>query len=351
LDKEETRNSGINPDVENEIEKAINEELPDIEAKEDEDVDMYESLQDFKGDIADFKDDIKDFAGDIADFADDIKDAIFDDDDDVVGQADNPYETRKYRVFEIIQIGQTRDLPSRAFDIFISLVIISNITVLFLETFDELAEYQGLFSVIETVTVLIFCVEYFLRIWTSNFLYPEVSKRKALIKFLKSYDGIVDLLTILPFFFLSGAVVFRMLRVARVFHMFRINTRYDSFNVIKEVLYQKRNQLASSMFIIFMLMLASSLCMYSVEHDAQPEAFKNAFSGIWWSMSTLLTVGYGDIYPVTFIGQAMAIGIAILGVAAVAIPTGILSAGFVEHYNRFQNEMARQNVIQPEDSE
>ena len=125
-----------------------------------------------------------------------------------------------------------------------------------------------------------------------------------------------------------------MLRVARIFHLFRLNARYDSFNVITTVLYEKRNQIISSVFIVVILMLASSLCMYSVEHDAQPEVFRNAFSGIWWSMSTLLTVGYGDIYPVTTLGRVMAICIAYLGVGAVAIPTGIISAGFVEQYQR-----------------
>ena len=74
--------------------------------------------------------------------------------------------------------------------------------------------------------------------------------------------------------------------------------------------------------------------MYSVEHDAQPEVFRNAFSGVWWSMSTLLTVGYGDIYPITTLGRLMAICIAYLGVGVVAIPTGIISAGFVEQYQR-----------------
>lgn len=129
-------------------------------------------------------------------------------------------------------------------------------------------------------------------------------------------------------------VIFRMLRVARIFHLFRLNARYDSFNVITTVLYEKRNQIISSLFIVLILMLASSLCMYSVEHDAQPNVFRNAFSGIWWSMSTLLTVGYGDIYPITTLGRVMAICIAYLGVGAVAIPTGIISAGFVEQYQR-----------------
>ena len=125
-----------------------------------------------------------------------------------------------------------------------------------------------------------------------------------------------------------------MLRVARIFHLFRLNAKYDSFNVITTVLYEKKNQIISSLFIVLILMLASSLCMYSVEHKAQPTVFRNAFSGIWWSMSTLLTVGYGDIYPVTTLGRVMAICIAYLGVGAVAIPTGIISAGFVEQYQR-----------------
>ena len=125
-----------------------------------------------------------------------------------------------------------------------------------------------------------------------------------------------------------------MLRVARIFHLFRLNAKYDSFNVITTVLYEKRNQIISSVFIVLILMLASSLCMYSVEHDTQPDVFRNAFSGVWWSMSTLLTVGYGDIYPVTTLGRVMAICIAYLGVGAVAIPTGIISAGFVEQYQR-----------------
>lgn len=77
-----------------------------------------------------------------------------------------------------------------------------------------------------------------------------------------------------------------------------------------------------------------TLFIFFVEYDAQPDIFRNAFSGIWWSMSTLLTVGYGDIYPVTTLGRIMAICTAYLGVGAVAIPTGIISAGFVEQYQR-----------------
>lgn len=243
----------------------------------------------------------------------------------------------KKRIFDIIQIGNKEDTISKSFDIFIVVVIIANICCMFLETFDQLQALYPFFRVTEIITVAIFCVEYLLRIWTAEYLYPKLPRWKARLRFLYSFDGIVDLFTILPFFFLSGFVAFRMLRVVRIFHLFRINAQHDSFHVITSVLYQKRNQIMSSVFIILILMLASSLCMYSAEHDAQPQNFQNAFSGIWWSMSTLLTVGYGDIYPITIVGKCMAIVIAFLGVGVVAIPTGIISAGFVEQYQKDMN--------------
>lgn len=247
-------------------------------------------------------------------------------------------EKRKKRIFDIIQIGSREDLISRAFDIFIVAVILVNIAVLFLSTFQELQRFDSLFKWAEAVTVFIFCIEYGLRIWTAEYLYPDKSRAKAVWRFLCSFDGIVDLLTILPFFFLSGFVAFRMLRVVRIFHLFRINAYYDSFHVITSVLYEKRNQIISSVFIILVLMMASSLCMYSAEHEVQPQVFNNAFSGMWWSISTILTVGYGDIYPITVLGRVMAIFISFLGVGAVAIPTGIISAGFVEQYTQLQNK-------------
>ena len=148
----------------------------------------------------------------------------------------------------------------------------------------------------------------------------------------------IELLTIVPLFFLSGFVVFRMLRVVRIFHLFRINASVDSFNVTVQVLKEKKNQILSSVFIAGVLMLAASLCMYSAEHAAQPEAFRNAFDGLWWSVSSLLTVDYGDIYPITITGKIMAIVISLLGAGAVA-----LSAGFVEQYTKAQ-ETGKESV-------
>ncbi len=251
----------------------------------------------------------------------------------------------KKRIFEIIQIGQENDRVSRGFDYLLIANIVLNILVVILDTFGELSEYNTLFRWVEIVTTFFFLIEYILRIWTADLLYPKLSRGKAVLRFIRSFDGVVDLFTIIPVFFLSGAVAFRMLRVVRILHLFRINARYDSFHAILSIIYEKRKQLLSSLFIIFILMLASSICMYSAEHAAQPEVFKNAFSGFWWSVTTILTIGYGDIYPVTTAGTIIAIIMSFLGVGAVAIPTGIISAGFVEQYDKEKNSVKRFNDI------
>ncbi len=242
----------------------------------------------------------------------------------------------KKRIFEIIQIGHSEDRASRLFDFFIAIVILLNISVIFLETFQMFQPYLPILRIIEIITTLIFCVEYILRIWTADCLYPGMDRPKAIRSFVFSFDGIVDLFTILSYFFLSGFAAFRIIRIIRIFHLFRINAYYDSLHVITSVISETRNQILSSVFIITIFILAASLCMYSAEHDAQPEAFSNALSGVWWSVSAIFTVGYGDIYPITPLGRLMAVMITFLGVGAVAIPTGIISAGFVEHYSRIK---------------
>jgi voltage-gated potassium channel len=247
---------------------------------------------------------------------------------------------KKRRIFDIIQIGNDGDTPSRLFDIASIIVILVNLFIAIVDTFDSSAPYQGILNALELITVLAFTVEYILRVWTAEYLYPAVSRGRATAKYMLSFGGVIDLLSFLPyylpFFFPAGVVAFRIFRVIRILRLFRINAYYDALNVIGDVLKNKKDQLLSSVFIIFILMTASSLCMYSLEHEAQPEVFKDAFSGLWWAVSTLLTVGYGDIYPITLAGRFFGMLITILGVGMVAIPTGILSAGFVEQYTRLK---------------
>ena len=247
----------------------------------------------------------------------------------------------RYHTFRMVSVGVVDEPINQAYDVISTVALIVNLAVMILNTFDTLAEQFGdLFMIIEQITVFFFAVDYVLRVYTAKYLYPETSEGKATLRYIFSFAGIIDLLSFLPFylpvFFPAGASVFRMFRVARIMRLFRINAYYDSLNVITEVLSSKKQQLLSSVFIILVLMVASSLCMYSVENAVQPDVFKNAFSGIWWASSTLLTVGYGDIYPITTMGKVLGIAITFLGVGMVAIPTGIISAGFVEQYTRLK---------------
>ena len=257
----------------------------------------------------------------------------------------------KKRVFDIIQIGSQEDIPSIVFDYFIVCMIVLSVVMTFLETFDQLAAYKDVLRHIEFFTIIVFIVEYALRVWTSEYLYPGKKKERAVLSFAFSFYGLVDLLTIFSYFsvlYSNGAVVLRMIRVVRILRLFKVNQSFDAFNVVEAVIKEKLNQLISSIFMIFMLMMAASLCMYGLEHEAQPEVFNNAFSGMWWAMSTLLTVGYGDIYPITLGGRIAAIFIALLGVCAVAIPTGVISAGFVEYYARLRADETQASLLSPD---
>ena len=232
----------------------------------------------------------------------------------------DPFSREK--LFRMVSVGVVDEPVNQAYDVISTGALILNLAASILLTFDNItAVYGGLLLTIEQVTVLFFGIDYVLRLITANYLYPESNERDSLIRYIFSAAGIIDLLSFLPYY---------------LPRLFRINAYYDSLNVITEVIVSKKQQLLSSVFIILTLMLASSLCMYSLEHEAQPEVFQNAFSGIWWSASTLLTVGYGDIYPVTTLGRVFSIIITFLGVGMVAIPTGIISAGFVEQYSQFK---------------
>ena len=257
------------------------------------------------------------------------------------------------RTAAIIEMGSAQDWVSRGYDILSGLMLLANLSASILYTFNSMAlQYGSLLVAIEAITVAFFAVDYALRLWTAPEFFPKLSSFRSVWKYVFSLTGIVDLLSFLPYylpiFFPTGAAVFRIFRVVRIFRLFQINAYYSAMNVITEVLRSRRQQLASSVFIILVLMLASSLCMYSLEHEAQPEVFSNAFSGIWWAVSTLLTVGYGDIYPITIPGKIVSIFITFLGVGMVAIPTGIISAGFVDQFSRIKrlSEYAGEEDIQ-----
>ena len=163
-------------------------------------------------------------------------------------------------------------------------------------------------------------------------------------------------MAILPFWLpmlLPGTMLgLRALRLVRLLRIFKLNRYFDAIKSLGEVIVLKKRELLGSLFFVSILMLISSLLMYSAEHEAQPDVFRNAFSGLWWAVATLTTVGYGDIYPVTALGRLLGAFIAFSGLAAVAIPTGIISSGLMEALSRGREAKARAEKVgeeQPRD--
>ena len=239
----------------------------------------------------------------------------------------------KQKVYKVIQPGTGNPAASRIFDRLITGLIFISVIIVFALTFELPNSVLRIFRVLETFASLTFTVEYLLRIWTADCLYPKEHGLKARWLYVVSPLAIIDLLAILPFwlpmFLPSSMLGMRGLRLVRILRILKLNRYSDALSRIGSVVREKKSELVGSLFFVFVLMLVASLLIHGAEHDAQPEVFKNAFSGFWWAMATLTTVGYGDIYPVTTCGRVLGIIIALLGISAVAIPTGIISSGLM----------------------
>ena len=236
----------------------------------------------------------------------------------------------KQYVFNIIQPAERAgSRASRLFEIgIIALIIISVISV-FAITFPISERVSDALYLLETVTVIIFSVEYLLRIWTADLLYPSLSGVRARFRYMRSWMAIIDFLAIIPFYLpllipvnLLGVRAVRLVRLLRVL---KLNRYSEAMNAIGSVLKQKSHEIGVSLFFIGILMIISSLLIYYTEHDAQPDIFRMPFRTL---------VGRGDTHnrwlwrhlPVTVIGKILGAFIAISGIGMVTIPTGILSA-------------------------
>lgn len=243
------------------------------------------------------------------------------------------YMRIKKRVFEIISKAEKGDFASAVFDWSIMLLIALSIISIVLESFSIINErYHDAFHLFETVTVIVFSIEYMLRIWTADMLYPEAKHPR--IKYIFSFMAIIDLLAILPFYLPFVSADLRFLRMMRLFRLFRLlrvfklGRYFDALQIIVKVIRTSAPQLVMSVVLCFFVMLFSAIIMYTVENPVQPEQFPNVISSLWWAICTLTTVGYGDVYPITHIGRLFASVISMVGIGIIAIPTGIIAAGF-----------------------
>ena len=244
----------------------------------------------------------------------------------------------KQTVFDVIQPDQGNSFCSRLFDRVITMLILVSVVTVFAITVDLPEKVRGALEIIESVASIVFTVEYLLRIGTADKLYPKMSSFKARIRYVTSLMAIIDFVAIMPFWlpkiFPGSLLGMRALRLVRLLRILKLNRYFNAVRSLGEVIAGKRRELIGSLFFVFLLMMVSSLLMYAVEHDAQPNVFRNAFSGLWWAVATLTTVGYGDIYPITVLGRILGAAIALSGIAALAIPTGIITSGFMERVGK-----------------
>jgi voltage-gated potassium channel len=201
-----------------------------------------------------------------------------------------------------------------------------------LESYKELrADYGDLFNLIEVFSVTIFTIEYLLRLWVSR-LDEEVNNSR--MKFAFSTYGIIDLIAIVPFYLPMiipiDLRIVRILRLLRLLRIFKLGRFSKSLKTINQVFKETKSDLSITLFIVVILLILSSTLMYFIENEAQPEKFASIGHSLWWSIATLTTVGYGDVYPITGMGKFLSSIIALIGIGFIALPTGIISSAFIK---------------------
>lgn len=245
----------------------------------------------------------------------------------------------KQRIGQILEPESNDDFLSRGFNIFIISLIILNVFAVALETLKGFSEsFSGSFKVFEIFSMIVFTVEYLLRVWTCT-LKPEfdgpVSGR---IRYMLTPSAIIDLIVVIPFFlplfFNLDLRFLRVLRLFRLFALFKMARYSKSLHLFKTVLRDTKEELFIVVAVTMGLLVFASGVIYFIESKAQPDAFSSIPAAMWWAVSTMTTVGYGDIYPVTTLGKIFGGFISMLGLGTFGLPVGIIAYGFVEELQK-----------------
>lgn len=248
---------------------------------------------------------------------------------------DSPYRRARRYIYDLLH---SRDIDTRTeyyLRMGIAILIGVNILAIILETVPVIERSMGrFFAALEIFSVVIFSAEYLLRLWSAVEI-PKYSRPiTGRIRYIFSFFALVDLLAVLPFYLHTVVRLdlrfIRGLRLMRLLRLLKLGRYSESLGMLMRVFRSKRDDILVSTFIILLILLLSSSLMYFLEHEAQPEEFPHIPAALWWGVATLTTVGYGDIYPVTVIGKLCASVIALLGIGLVALPSGLLVAGFIE---------------------
>ncbi len=242
----------------------------------------------------------------------------------------------KQKVADLLD-DENKSLPSRIVDGVIIFTIILTVISIILESEPALhKKFTPTFLAIEYFSLTIFSVEYLLRVWSA----PRDKKlcyfppTRARLKYMTSFHAIIDLLAILPVFLSLFAIDLRFLRVIRLLRIFKL-TRYNSaMNTLISVVKREAKAFSSVLFVLIIILIIASSCIYLLEHKAQPEEFGSILKSMWWAIVTLATVGYGDASPITPMGKLFGGIIMTVGIGLVALPAGLLASAFSEQLHK-----------------
>lgn len=210
--------------------------------------------------------------------------------------------------------------------VFIAVIILISIGLIIAKT--EFTDSNALRVAIDVVGV-VFVIEYLLRLWVADLTFPDADRPR--VKYAFSFNGIVDLLAALPIFIgalTQNVSAIRALRLLRLAQLLKLKFVRDATRDVVRAFRDSWEELAFTTLISVAFILMGATGMYLVERDVQPEAFGSIPRAMWWAVATLTTVGYGDVYPITAAGKVVASLLAIVGIAAVALPAGILASAF-----------------------
>lgn len=245
----------------------------------------------------------------------------------------------KKKLFEILEVSAEHNKTAIYVNNFIIALILINVLAVILNAEATLHQrYSRQFDAIELVSVILFTIEYILRLYVCTLNKRYQGGLAGRIKYIFSFYALIDLMAILPFYLPRIIRLdLRFLRIIRLLRIFRVLklTRYSSsLQMIGIVVKNKKEEIVIVIGIVALLIVCSSCLMYAMENSAQPDKFTSILSTMWWSIATISTVGYGDVYPITGLGKVLASIIALLGIGLFALPTAILGSGFIEEFNR-----------------
>ncbi|MBK6265765.1 ion transporter [Marivirga sp. S37H4] len=241
----------------------------------------------------------------------------------------------KTKIYRAVEKGSHGRRMNVVFDyIIMSLILLSVISII-LESVPEINSKFGYqLRIFNIFSIVVFSIEYLMRLYVSDLTHPSTTRFKSYLKFMFSLQGLIDLMALIPFYLPMLIKIdlrfLRVLRLTRFLRVLKVNRYNNSLNLIGAVIKEKKPELLVTGFVTFLVLLFASFIMYYVEGEKQPEAFPNILATFWWAIATLTTVGYGDVYPVTGWGKFISGIIAILGIGIVALPTGLISAGFMD---------------------